>query len=111
MNDSPLDERARRKVRAGDIMEARLSPAVTDDLLGGAEIIWYTGERLRWTAVRRVEDSPHYDGQWRMELGDDDGERLQLWWAPLCDLVDIVTVGFDQRAADVYSISCPDEPQ
>lgn len=93
-------------MKPGDIVEATLDPQHTDDLR--PEAVAIVGQRFQWTCTREVEgNGPRYDGQWRMELGENDYRRTRIWWVPLCDLSDIVHVGVDQEVAELYDLTHP----
>ena len=78
-------------LQAGDIVEARLTPLRTDDLVPAAASL--VGTVRQYVASWIVDDDFPYAGQWRMELMD----RVPgVRWVPECDLSEIVHVGIHE---------------
>lgn len=93
----------KHRLKAGDIVDATFKPRNTDDLTPAAQRI--VGERFTWTVTRRVEDNGMYDGMWRLELGEADFTRTNVWWVAECDIADVVHIGVDQDAAALYALT------
>lgn len=93
----------KHRLKAGDVVDATFKPRNTDDLTPSAQRI--VGERFTWTVTRRVEDNGIYDGMWRLELGEADFSRTNVWWVAECDIADVVHIGFDQDAAALYALT------